>query len=72
MREPKGSMAELCQEQFDMWNAFGKTSMVLILLTASACGIKPGQVDAPQGNASEFPRVYPDLRTDPQSSPKKQ
>lgn len=46
--------------------------MVLILLTASACGIKPGQVDAPQGHATEFPRVYPDLQTDPKPASKKQ
>jgi hypothetical protein len=38
--------------------------MALCLL--AACGIKPGEVSAPEtGHKDRFPHTYPDLKTDP-------
>lgn len=32
----------------------------------NACGVKPGNVDPPDGKgSSDFPRGYPDVKTDP-------
>lgn len=40
--------------------------VLFFVLTASACGIKPGAVDSPSGQKPDtFPRTYPDLSTDP-------
>lgn len=40
--------------------------MTLALGLLAACGIKPANVDPPEGaNESDFPRVYPDTKTDP-------
>lgn len=33
--------------------------VLTLVLTLGACGKKPGFVDAPVGQASEFPRTYP-------------
>jgi hypothetical protein len=39
---------------------------VMIVLLVAACGIKPAEVDPPQGHKSDrFPRTYPDPATDP-------
>lgn len=36
------------------------------LLMLGACGVKPPYVEPPEGaEHSEFPRVYPDVNTDP-------
>lgn len=35
-------------------------------LIVGACGIKPGDVSAPEGmEESAFPRTYPNVKTDP-------
>ena len=43
--------------------------LVIIALSCgllSACGVKPGGVDAPNGAENDnFPRTYPDIETDP-------
>lgn len=40
--------------------------MISLCLLATACGVKPGNVAAPEGaEDSHFPRTYPDLATDP-------
>lgn len=36
-----------------------------ILILISACGIKPGSLDAPEGSQSTFPHTYPSTETDP-------
>lgn len=39
-------------------------AVTLVLL--SACGVKPGSVDLPpEVESGEFPRTYPDIKTDP-------
>ena len=39
-------------------------TMGLALL--AGCGVKPANVDPPEGaNEGDFPRVYPDTKTDP-------
>ncbi len=41
--------------------------MAATLLTLTACGIKPNQVDPPKGaENSTFPAEYPNPQTDPQ------
>lgn len=43
-------------------------SLFLALLAPglSGCGIKPSNVDPPEGaNEGDYPRVYPDLKNDP-------
>lgn len=38
------------------------------ILTLTGCGVKPHDVDPPQGAAHDnFPRTYPDPRNDPQT-----
>jgi hypothetical protein len=32
---------------------------LLMLLSLSACGVKPREVDPPEGTSSNFPRTYP-------------
>jgi len=47
---------------------FFRMVCLLCLMTASlgGCGIKPGQVDPPQGEKNDrFPRTYPDPQYDP-------
>jgi len=40
--------------------------LALLYLTLCACGIKPGQVSAPDtSKADEFPHTYPSPKTDP-------
>ncbi len=39
---------------------------ISLCLILSACGVKPGQVSAPEASSdSQFPQSYPDTRTDP-------
>ncbi len=34
--------------------------LIFVTLPLTACGVKPGSVDAPQGNDKDlFPRTYP-------------
>jgi predicted small lipoprotein YifL len=43
-------------------------ALAICLMTAglAGCGIKPGQVDPPQGEKNDpFPRTYPDPKYDP-------
>ncbi|MGB4057317.1 MAG: hypothetical protein WBK77_04455 [Alphaproteobacteria bacterium] len=44
-----------------------KTALLsLALALLAGCGIKPDHVDPPEGaNEGDFPRVYPDIKTDP-------
>lgn len=37
----------------------------LSLFSLNACGVKPGQLSAPDKDNSTYPRTYPDLSTDP-------
>lgn len=40
--------------------------LALGLALLAGCGIKPSHVDPPEGaNEGDFPRVYPDVKTDP-------
>lgn len=40
--------------------------LLLCLVTVSACGKRPPEVDAPESAKTQtFPRVYPDPSTDP-------
>lgn len=42
------------------------TVFALTLALLAGCGIKPSEVDPPEGaNEGDFPRVYPDPKTDP-------
>lgn len=46
-----------------------KRNIILLVacMALSACGIKPGEVEPPEGEgSSSYPRTYPDLGTDPQ------
>lgn len=39
-----------------------------VILTLAGCGVKPGDVDPPQGEERDhFPRTYPELSDDPQT-----
>jgi uncharacterized protein YceK len=39
-----------------------------VILTLSGCGVKPHDVDPPQGEERDhFPRTYPDHSNDPQA-----
>lgn len=39
-----------------------------VILTLTGCGVKPSDVDPPQGEErDEFPRTYPDPENDPQT-----
>jgi hypothetical protein len=39
-----------------------------VVLTLTACGVKPPDVDPPQGEGHDnFPRTYPDPANDPQT-----
>jgi predicted small lipoprotein YifL len=50
-----------------MRNAPNKAILtVIVLLTLSGCGIKPGQVASPsEAEKDAFPRTYPSAQTDP-------
>lgn len=37
----------------------------LSVVALAACGVKPGNVDAPDGKENKYPHTYPDMRTDP-------
>lgn len=40
--------------------------LVLVLLSVSACGVKPDEVTLPEEvESGEFPRTYPSIGTDP-------
>ena len=42
------------------------TALAAICLLVSACGVKPGRVDPPEGaEDSGFPHQYPDISTAP-------
>lgn len=42
------------------------TILVMGIALLAGCGIKPSSVDPPEGaNEGDFPRVYPDVHTDP-------
>ncbi|MGB4106885.1 MAG: hypothetical protein WBK55_03720 [Alphaproteobacteria bacterium] len=42
------------------------TILVMGIALLGGCGIKPSNVDPPEGaNEGDFPRVYPDTKTDP-------
>ena len=38
-----------------------------VILTLAACGVKPPDVDPPQGEDDQFPRTYPAPENDPQT-----
>ena len=43
-----------------------KLLILSLFLGLSACGVKPGQVSAPEGSEDTvFPKTYPDIKTDP-------
>ncbi|HQX26513.1 MAG TPA: hypothetical protein PKX38_01095 [Alphaproteobacteria bacterium] len=42
------------------------TILAISMALLAGCGIKPSHVDPPEGaNEGDFPRVYPDTKTDP-------
>jgi len=40
--------------------------LLAILVSVSACGIKPSKLEAPNGKASSYPKTYPNISTDPE------
>jgi len=33
--------------------------LLAVVFVVSACGVKPGSLDAPSGKQTDFPRTYP-------------
>lgn len=45
---------------------YGQGLLLLTFLSLTACGVKPGTVEPPEGYEDvQFPRTYPDPRYDP-------